>query len=76
MYLKNNNKFWSIDSDGKKVIIRFGKLAANGDEEGVEVVEKEFSSAHEAEDYVNESLALKFSKGYEEEGKSSKSKNK
>lgn len=35
MYLKNNNKFWSIDSDDSKVIIRFGKLSENDEEVGV-----------------------------------------
>ena len=74
MYLKNNNKFWSIDSDGKKVIIRYGKLSQNDQEEGVQIIEKEFNSVAEAQDYLNESLALKLSKGYEEEEGQSKKK--
>jgi predicted DNA-binding WGR domain protein len=48
MFLKNNNKFWSIDLNETKVVIRYGKINKDNEEEAVQIVEKEFPSVNEA----------------------------
>lgn len=56
---KASNKFWEIDTKGRTVTVRFGKIDTDG-----QTTVKTFASPKEAADHAAKVTAEKVKKGY------------
>jgi predicted DNA-binding WGR domain protein len=58
-----SNKFWEVAVKGKEMVVRYGKIATDG-----QVTVKKFSSASDAETAAEKAMAEKIKKGYHLKG--------
>jgi predicted DNA-binding WGR domain protein len=58
-----SNKFWEVEVKGKEMVVRYGKIATDG-----QVTVKKFSSASDAETAAEKAMAEKIKKGYHLKG--------
>lgn len=59
---KTSNKFWEIDSKGKTVSVRFGKIGTDG-----QTTVKTFASPLDATAHATKVIAEKVKKGYKKQ---------
>lgn len=55
----SSSKFWEVETDGRQVKIRYGRIGANGQSQT-----KSFTSDTAAEEHTRKQIASKLAKGY------------
>lgn len=54
-------KFWEVETDGRQVKVRYGRIGANGQSQT-----KSFTSETAADEHAKKQIAAKLAKGYSE----------
>ena len=55
----SSSKFWEVETDGRQVKVRYGRIGANGQSQT-----KSFTSEAAADEHAKKQIAAKLAKGY------------